>query len=717
MSATEHSRSLELAGSGGNSVGESGGGGPTTPDTTPGGVRKRKGMGTARVGPTTRETSASWVRWNSVSEVLGQPFNNLRIPLSKLEHMRRDAMLAFGLLFIKMPLLRASWYIKSNDARIASAIDNAIRPVWGSYILSYLNCMDYGYSPICKRFELCLPDWAYLDHDNPTSVEQRVWDEGTVQFLTLKDPVALNPRKARPAWDTNGDFNGIHYLQQKGIPGSSKQSTTPDIPLQYALWATNERDSVFGSLYGYPRLGYAYPFWWDYWFKFQLATRAFERWADPPTVVYHPSENGLDAEGNSIDYGQDALETAEKVRSGVNIALPSSVVVGYDERQTNVREWVIEQLKSEVNFSELRSEWDYLDVMKLRALAIPEQALIEGKGGTSSRNVQKGNMDSFMENQVVLAWEFAQALNRWVIPQIRDANFGPEAAEASVVITGFHQIDDDVAKQVITMVGNKDPTRLPVDLRAILDQYNIPMMTAKAMQTALEEQAKAAAATAPPVDAATAPGAGGTGAAGVVQAPNAPPGTHLYMRPQESINLQERTLMITMERVDEIEGHEQAVAFFEARTATLFVRRDADSALLSEYVAQLQSRAAGMMLVDGNGYRNEDTQGLHLTSQLEAVRDAEVMRMREDIDELKRPEIHVHTAPIMVEAAKPAEITARVEIAAPEPQHITIEAEEPAPAQEVRVVVEQPKPHKTIARRNDDGDLEVTHIYEEEETT
>src|SRR3990167_835783 len=58
---------------------------------------------------TTQTQSESWVQWGDMAEWLGQPFNVTKIPLNKLEQMRRDPILAFGLLFCKVPLVRAHW--------------------------------------------------------------------------------------------------------------------------------------------------------------------------------------------------------------------------------------------------------------------------------------------------------------------------------------------------------------------------------------------------------------------------------------------------------------------------------------------------------------------------------------------------------------------------------------------------------------------------------
>lgn len=513
--------------------------------------RLQKRLSQSRV-PTTQTQSATWVNWNNMSSVLGQPFDTTRIPLSKLEQMRRDSMLAFGLALCKVPLIRAPWYIKSTDAQRAAFIDGALRKIYGRFILAYTNSFDFGYSAIVKRFEYGIPDWTYVNYDDigttgDPAAEKDVWPNKDVQALLWKPFMALSPRIAIPHWNADGEFAGIDYsaggnIGEYGLSGtggfpwangssgiSSKAAGRPgDIPLDWALWATNEKDSVFGSLWGYPRLGYAYRYWWSYWYKFGLADRAFEKWADPPVVVHYPADSALDAHGNVVDFAGIALETAELIRSGANVALPSGVIRSDMDRATNTREWEINQLKSEVNFDALNVTFEYLDVQKLRSMMVPEQAVIEGKGGTSSRNVAATMGDLFQESQSVVMQEIDDCINRFLIPQLLEANFGPGGATCTKVTTGFDPQDIETMRLIVTGFANTDPGKLPVDLRELMVRLGIPLLSHTAFQHELDRQAELAAkATPPPIAANKGPG---KATAGVTKA-------GLYETPGEFIDL------------------------------------------------------------------------------------------------------------------------------------------------------------------------------------
>lgn len=531
--------------------------------------------------PTTQSSSGSWINWGMAAEVLGQPFDVQRIPISKLEQMRRDPMLAFGLTFVKVPLIRAPWYIKSSDPLRAQFIDQALRKIYARFIMAYTNSFDFGFSPMVKRFEHKRVDWTYMD--NESGEEKPVWDKG-VDALVWKPFLALSPRGATPHWNSKGEFAGIDFAPAGGVGAFGMSGYSPgtntgkvaDIPLDWALWATNEKDSVFGSLWGYPRIGYAYRYWWSYWHKFTLADRAFERWADPPVIVYHPADDGIDDEGNLIDLGDEALAVAEQLRSGANVSFPSMVVRGYaDDRPTSVREWTAEQMETKSNFEALNQTFEYLDVQKLRSVMVPEQALVEGKGGSSSRNVAETFGDIFQAAQSVVMQEIDDHINRFMIPQLLEANFGPGGPSCEKITTGFDPQDLDTMRTIITAVANKEGVfDLPVDMRELLERLGLPLLSHAAserdFEQRLEKMEKIQPILQPPVQPPT------TGTAGV----NA---EGLYYRGQERIDLSGWVI----ERVDELPLDDNPPAVYDPENRTLYVRKDADANEIKQYVFKM----------------------------------------------------------------------------------------------------------------------------------
>lgn len=446
--------------------------------------------------PTSRQQTGSFVAWQQLADVLGQPFDVTNIPLSKLYQMRRDPMIAFSLMYCKVPLVRAPWYIQCSDSQVAAFIDNALRSIYGSLIFQYTNSFDFGYQAIVKRFDLETPDWDYIDKD--TNELKKVWDSDKVPALIWKSFVGLAPEQVNPAWSDNGDFIGIQYdnANALNIFPLTKNDSSKMIDLDHALWVTNDKDSVFGSLWGYPRIGHAYRYWWSYWYTWALSDRHYEKDADPPTVVRYPHERVLDDEtGEETDTRAIALQIGEDLRSGSTVAMPSDAVQDYDGKSTGKYEWDITHVNTGGNFSAFIDRFQYLDVMKMRSVMVPENALVEGSGGTSSRNVADAMGDIFFESQAVTMSEIDDHINRYMIPQLVERNFPEFNGICKKVTRGFSQSDDALAKQIVQLVGQQDPDKLQVNVREILEQAGVPLLSIKQIEAKqrqiAEDQGKA----------------------------------------------------------------------------------------------------------------------------------------------------------------------------------------------------------------------------------
>ena len=439
--------------------------------------------------------------WKDVSDQLGSPFEVERIPLSKLRQMRRDPMLGFGLSFIKTPHVRAKWFVNAKDAngpnaQIAAHLDNDLRRIYPSFVVQSMNALDFGFQAIAKRFEYRTPAGTYIQiDDNGQQTEQPIWSQGNIQPIAWKPFVALRPEGVEPQWSNKGEFDGILYspadantalgvTNTGGGSGGSNQESTYKIDLAHALWITNEKDAAFGSVFGYPRLGYAYRYWWSYWFRWAIADRAFERKADPSVLVRYPEGYFVDPlTGQETSYQDYALEMGSRMRSGGVIALPSEPFEDANGRGT-VRQWDIEFTKDAVNFEPFDKSFEYLDVQKLRSLFIPEQAFLEGKGGTSSRNVAAEMGNSFLESQAVLSAQIKEHIDRYLIPQWLAVNY-PEFAQAGgvaeIVIQGFAEEDTEFMRQLVQLLGQQqagaDEILKLVDLQKVLEDRGTPIVS------------------------------------------------------------------------------------------------------------------------------------------------------------------------------------------------------------------------------------------------
>ena len=266
-------------------------------------------------------------------------------------------------------------------------------------------------------------------------------------------------------------------------------------------------------------------------------------------LIYHPDGEFIDENtGERLNYAEYAISMGERMRSGGVIALPSEVYEDNNGRGT-LRQWEMEFTSDATNFDPFDASFDYLDVQKLRSLWIPEQAFLEGKGGTSSRNVAHELGDSFVESQAVLAAQLVETINRWVIPQWLAVNY-PEfitgGGSAEFIMQGFADEDIEFVKQVIQLIGQQDQGAMEIlkltDLKKVLQDAGMPIASVAEQTRRSQELAQAAQAALPPAVTGQA-GPGGT--VGVTQTP--PQGTatagttttgFAYYQPRESITVQ-----------------------------------------------------------------------------------------------------------------------------------------------------------------------------------
>lgn len=485
--------------------------------------------------PTIAEQSLSSVDWKRVRDELGQPFDFERLSIKKLRQLRLDAMIAFGLHYRKTPLVRAQYHVEARDkngpnAQVAGFMDAAWRKIHARYVFQHTQDFEFGFAGIVKRFQMGNPGGVYFDplEEDPTKALKPVWDEGNVEPVIWKPFVGLPPDKITPNFDNNGEFAGIIYeltnAQQggralgiasraRGGKGNDKERI---IDVYHSLWATNAKDQVYGSIYGYPLIQYAFRFWWSYWFLWANLDRAFERMAVPPLLAYHPEGDYTDTEtGESRPYWEIAIEAAERLRSNAIAAVPSTLATaGLDERGTQQREWAFEFVETPTeNFDALGKHLSYLDVMKLRSIWVPEQAFIEGEGGTSSRNVAAQMEEIFLESQANKWEEIADHINRYIFPQLLAVNF-PEfvnnGGTARIVGHGFAKEDVEFLKQIIQLIGQSHPEDLDmIDIREAFSRIGTPLKSPEALAI---EQARIAEqqATAGPPEVPPAPGQVGT---------------------------------------------------------------------------------------------------------------------------------------------------------------------------------------------------------------
>lgn len=407
-------------------------------------------------------------------------FNPDRVSLSDLRRMRRDPIIKMALFYTKALLTRATWTIECEDPAIAAGTTEAVQRIYQPWMRTALNCLDFGYQGAVKQYELGQLHSTYEDPE--TGEQQPVWPDPDIQPVLMAAPVPIPPEYAKVV-EKDGHFIGINSTLSESKNNSGPE--TPDIPADWALWFTNEFEEEFHNYYGVSRILPAYEAWHAYWFAHHMRSRNIEQDADPALQVWYPPGTYTDPADIDEETGKPrvksnkaaALEIGASLRGGATIAWPSDVHVDDQGRATPTPLWRAEFLKGGENLGAFNDVMADLRVEKMRACLVPEQALIEAIGGTSSRNSAETYISLFTESMEMVSNVLDHQWTEYQIRPFVEANWGADAPPVIKKTTGFQAEDLTLATELIKQAFNLDPNALPIKFEELLKSANLPVYT------------------------------------------------------------------------------------------------------------------------------------------------------------------------------------------------------------------------------------------------
>jgi hypothetical protein len=416
-----------------------------------------------------------------ITNIIGR-FDPDHITYEQMRLMRRHPMVAFAMHFLKAVLLNAEWHIECSDPRVGAFTDAALRRVYAALLRQSMTSLEFGFAPIVKRFGLDSPTWVYTDSTGKTVP---VWDNRLgVQALVWKKPrLMIADHRTRPLFDGSEEFDGFEV----GSMHRTKDDPSPlQIDREYAFWYTNELDESRGDLYGYPRTGYALQPWWSQTYRHLLEDRHFEQDADPPLMIRVPPGTSPHPEtGEDISNRVLGVMVGSALRDGATVVMDSQPYVSdIDGRMTAMPMWDAKFLTGGENLGAFRASSQDLNVAIMRALWVPEQALI-GSGGTSASSVGARRAvemygAAFVASQSMVMSDFDRELNDHFIPDLVQQNF-TDPPECRKITTGFNQDDMGLAADLLKIMVSQAPQYSQIDWRKVAANSGLPLLS-------LEEQ-------------------------------------------------------------------------------------------------------------------------------------------------------------------------------------------------------------------------------------
>ena len=376
--------------------------------------------------------------------------------------MRFDPQINMGRHARRAPVLTSFHLIdiETTDPTIEAWLRAALKPVLRKAVRTGANSWDFGFVGHEK---------VWINKDLPYIVatdsgEARVEvAKGSWVYKDLKD---LDPERYWPyIYKDDGHFANIGH----DAGGQLEEM----VPAEKAWLVTHETE--FGSLTGTPMLDPCFDPWSNCSFLRLFMNRYFERRGTPGIKGHAPQE--VEHEDGTLTPGTQILgEILNNFLAGGVLVFPHEL----DEAQKPV--WDAEYMVDDKRGDQFLAAIDYYETQKLRAMIIPERVLTQMQGyGTFAMALK--HTETFEATLVGSLDELLDHINRWLIPPLLVANFGPNHAPASLsTVVRIGDRRDLIVQLLMATIaaeakgGNMDTANL-IDVVRSLGQLNIPIKT------------------------------------------------------------------------------------------------------------------------------------------------------------------------------------------------------------------------------------------------
>jgi hypothetical protein len=226
----------------------------------------------------------------------------------------------------------------------------------------------------------------------------------------------------------------------------------------------------WGNLYGQSRLEPAYEPWYWASVMYLFANRYFERKGDPAIIGRAPAEERIDSEGNRVRTLDEAARVISSLRSGGTAVFP-------DERDDSGNQrWSFEYLVDDKRADMFISYIEHLQVMKLRAILVPERTMTQD-ASAGSYAMASEHTETFLRNEETLLSEIVEHVNRYIVRPLVEFNFGP-GVDARIETGGVRRKNESLLKDILFKVidaeaAGKSRTAEIVDAVKVLEQLNV----------------------------------------------------------------------------------------------------------------------------------------------------------------------------------------------------------------------------------------------------
>lgn len=216
------------------------------------------------------------------------------------------------------------------------------------------------------------------------------------------------------------------------------------------------------------------------WVEANAGAALYDKKIAGSRIVVHYPPGQSEVDGVMKDNGEVARDFLRALEGAGSIAIPTTVAAYVDQLSKDTVElfqWKVDILTDGGNKqAAFTPRLQYLDVQKVRALLMPERAILEGQFGTKA---EAGvHADLALTNASLVHEMITRTVNTNLVDQLLVLNWGSEA-KGTVRIVAAPLADEklaflrDVYKEVINDVGSTSIEKIDID--AVMEQLGVPV--------------------------------------------------------------------------------------------------------------------------------------------------------------------------------------------------------------------------------------------------
>ena len=324
-------------------------------------------------------------------------YNPDRIPIKTYEKMALDPQIAIGTAMIELPIIAQSYRIECDYEPIALFVNSVFKNVYRKLLKSMLKSVRFGFAVGEKIYSQQKVKITKVDENGN---KKKVYDDWAV---LIKDVKFAHPHSVQILRDLKTEE--IKYVVQNEAMLKGKDLIK--IPIKKCVWFAPEAE--YGDFFGVSRYKNSYQPWYWSMILMQFMMKYLERRGSPSVKVKAPPGFSTNASNEKVDNMEIGLKTGQSLISNSVAVIPNQ----FDKNTGNAL-WDIDLIKDDQRGEMFVSAIQYLNVLKMRGLLVPDRVVISE--GSSTNATAESHTDVHFLAEEALIQKIEEAINEQVLP-------------------------------------------------------------------------------------------------------------------------------------------------------------------------------------------------------------------------------------------------------------------------------------------------------------